>query len=251
MIYKKTNRFKLWLSFFKNKFDDKLDYFYWQQYGYNYGFSQDLNNRKSTTVTFTADFSFEKKFDTGLKIDISSIYRGFNNIGYENYQYLNDNIISIESLSGNVWGYNFKLTHEKNKIKHTLEFNNMGTLSKNIIFNKLTKKKPLSTVNYNIRYKLSPSFTLWGNYAYESISYWPNYEYANNETYMNLYNSTLRYDNNIDNKNIIDIGFKKSLYKEKIITDFFIRNLLNIKYYYHPIGAAFNTALFIKIKFAL
>ena len=55
----------------------------------------------------------------------------------------------------------------------------------------------------------------------------------NNETYMNLYNSTLRYENNIDNKNIIDIGFKKSLYKEKIITDFFIRNLLNIKYYYH------------------
>jgi hypothetical protein len=90
-------------------------------------------------------------------------------------------------------------------------------------------------------YAPAPSFTLWTRLNYMSASVWHDYDNAAEE-------SGGLYESRVDPFLTIDAAAVKWLWEKRIRASVLFRDLLRQSPRYHPIGAAFDTSVFVEIE---
>ena len=101
--------------------------------------------------------------------------------------------------------------------------------------------------HYQLFFSPVHNFSIWTKFSYLYSSQWENYKNISGESYLTIHQDTLKYSNIVGSSNVVDIGIQKWLFKRKIKTNLFLRNVFNQKKRYHPIGASFDLTLYMHI----
>jgi hypothetical protein len=109
------------------------------------------------------------------------------------------------------------------------------------IYKMLIKRIPAHKAFYLLTYQ--PVEDLYGSIAFTYLSSAEWIEYRNIELMTNdLYKSTL------SEKLMIDFSLTKNFWKEKIKVTAAVKNLLNNRIQYHPVGGTFDLTFFLKVE---
>ena len=76
-----------------------------------------------------------------------------------------------------------------------------------------------------------------------------NHEFQDIDNEVDWLIGELKYSNLVGRSIVIDLGIQKWLFKRKINTNLFLRNVFNQKKRYHPIGASFDLTLYFHITY--
>jgi len=231
---------------------------YWTKRGYgliNTDFTINRNFNKSKTLT--TDIIWKNKINDKLTIEISNYYRSFDDI-YLEEQYYSFNpedrsftsspLIMHANQGGVIVGVNFALKSNINSIIYQyLYYDYQSGLSSTDVFKDVMKTIPKHSLDYQLIFSPIQNFSIWTKFSYISSSQWEDYNNINGKSYLTIHQETFKYSNVVGSSSIIDIGMQKWLFKRKINTNLFFRNILNQKKRYHPIGASFDLTLFLQI----
>ena len=233
---------------------------YWSQLGYdliNTDFT--INGDFNKSKTFTIDLIGSNKINDRLTIEISNYYRSFDDI-YLEQQYYSFNsedgsftsspLIIHTNQAGGIMGANLSIkSNIKSKIYQYFYYDYQSELYSKDVFKDVMKTIPKHCLNYQLIFSPVQNFSIWTKFSYISSSEWENYKNINGESYLTIHQDTLKYSNKVGSSNVIDLGIQKWLFKRKINTNLFLRNVFNQKKQYHPIGASFDLAVYMDITF--
>jgi outer membrane receptor for ferrienterochelin and colicin len=233
---------------------------YWSKLGYgliNTDFT--INGNLNKSKTFTTDLIWKNKINDKLTIEISNYYRSFDDI-YLEQQYYSFNpedgsftsspLIIHTNQEGVVIGANCAIKSNINSIIYQyLYYDYQSELSSKDVFKDVMKTIPKHSLDYQLMFSPIQNFSIWTKFSYISSSQWGNYKNINGESYLTIHQDTLKYSNKVGSSNVIDLGIQKWLFKRKINTNLFFRNVFNQKIRYHPIGASFDLTLYFHITY--
>ena len=174
-----------------------------------------------------------------MTIEISNYYRSFDDI-YLEEQYYSFNpedgsftsspLIIHTNQEGVVIGVNCAVKSNINsKIYQYLYYDYQGELSSKDVFKDVMKTIPKHSLDYQLIFSPIHNFSIWTKFSYISSSQWGNYKNINGESYLTIHQDTLKYSNIVGSSNVIDLGIQKWLFKQKINTNLFFRNVFNQK----------------------
>ncbi len=233
---------------------------YWSKLGYgliNTDFT--INGSLDKSRRFTTDLIWGNKINDKLTIEISNYYRSFDDI-YLEQQYFSFNpedgsftsspLTIHANQEGIVIGVNCTIKNNINStIYQYLHYDYQSELSSNDIFKNVMKTIPKHSLDYQLIFSPIQNFSIWTKFSYNSSSQWENYKNINGESYLTVHQDTLKYSNIVGSSNVIDLGIQKWLFKRKINTKLFFRNVFNKQKRYHPIGASFDLTLYFHITY--
>ena len=238
--------------------EEENSLWYWSNLGYDIvNTDYTINGGFNKSNVFTADLVLESKINEELTVAVSNYYRYFNNsyivqqffnVNSENGNVISSPIEIFTNQEGNILGVNLALkSNIKPSISQYLQYDYQGEFHSDDLFKNKTKSFPKHIVDYHLNYSPIESFSIWTKWRYISSTQWENYKNINGLVYQNIHQDSLEYSDTIRGINMIDIGIQKWLFKRKIKSNMFLRNVLNQSIRYHPIGASYDLTLFFQI----
>lgn len=202
-----------------------------------------------TGKTFTGDLVYRYTPTSSISAEAGLSYRRFKDQYVENDIYFYSpsegslsaftNIIAGTQLSEGV--ANIAIQHQiTNSFHYKIAYTYTRTLSGTDISRKLWEVFPEHKTALTIDYKPSSDFGIWSRLSYFSPAGWTEYSYVK-------FQSQGIYDDEVNSGAIWDLALKKGFAKNLIRANVIVRNILNEKQFYNPIGAQFNLRFFIQI----
>lgn len=239
-------------ALFTRMIQEELNFWSWNINGYQSESGTSLINKygdftKSTSLT--GDLIYQFGDDTTFCAEAGLFYRKFRN------QYLEDQLYFYNASTGNFstttnmiarnssssMGISFGITQQLvTNLRYKIFYTYMNPADGSNLFHKIWKTIPAHKVSLSLDYSPSLNFGIWSRISYFSRTDWAEFTYIK-------YESKGLYDEYITNGIIWDLALMKFFAKRFIKTNVILRNLLNQKEYYNPIGAQFNLRLFIQI----
>ncbi|MEB2353574.1 MAG: hypothetical protein OZ915_00190 [Ignavibacteriales bacterium] len=200
----------------------------------SYLFNFDYNYKQNNTRINSGITCFD---DNGLNYILNDFnYNDQDRIIENNSQKL------FADIGGSRCGFYFGIGHRflkefEGRFYYRYEFNLTG----DEIYKMLMKRIPAHKVFYLLTYQ--PAEDLYGSIAFTYLSSSEWIEYRDIGVALNdLYKSKL------SQKFLIDFSITKNLWKEKIKVSAAIKNLLNNRIQYHPIGGTFDLTFYLKVE---
>lgn len=183
---------------------------------------------KQKNILFTEqDFALQKNyacFSDDLKITD-------NNEGI-----LSEVSIEIEKKSFYKWNQNFYARY-------------IYLIESNELFKNKFKERPQLTINYSVLYSYYNDFVIHNQIRWEAETEWNEYRRISGMTIEGKNILPVILEHKINDKFIWNSVITKKFWKKQIFSSLIIRNVLNNKINYHPIGASFDLTFFIKISY--
>ena len=235
--------------------EESRSIWYWQKQGYSFlennSVSYNIDGNLIPAKKFTAAISYHHQLARFVWTSMSAYFRSFSNIFCES-QYLisnqdysaPDNLEVLTGCKGQIAGATigskFYLTQ---RIHVDLFARYQDYINNESVFAELWKTVPKYKFSIKVSYYPAKTLSIVSRLKYQSETKWVDYESSdlgNNHSFQTL-----------DDFFNVDITARKYFQKKKIRACFSIRNLLNNKVKYHPIGAQFDLSYFAQIEFML
>ncbi len=235
--------------------EESNNIWYWQQQGYmflrNHGISYTIDGAIKPTKKFTAEVLFINRLSRTVSMHLSAYYRSFAQLTCA-AQYLisptdysaPDNLEVQTDCSGQIVGAEIGSRFDPvKKLRIELFARYQNYIDDEPMFTELWKMVPKYKLSATMIYDPVKHFSLWSRLKYTGKTKWVDYESSDTND-IHTYHTVNDFFN-------IDITAQKYFGNRKIRTSFSIRNLLNDKVKYHPIGAQFDLSYFAQIEFML
>ncbi len=243
------------VSYDKTLPEESNSIWYWQELGYTFlednGASYNITGNLKSSNKFTAAISYRNKIVKRGELFLSAYFRSFSNIYCESQFLISptdysapNNLIVKNDCSGQIAGAKFvaKIRLSNNiKVKVTGRYQN--SLDNEILFEETWSSIPKFRLSTTIYYTPVDGYSFTSRLKYQSKTEWVDYESGDVDGIHNY--------QTVDDFFCVDITAQKYFKERKIRTSFSIRNLLNDKVKYHPIGAQFDLSYFAQIEFLI
>ncbi len=208
-----------------------------------------FENGNAFSYSFNLDYIHN--FNNNTSINTGFIYFIDNEMNYILNDFIfNEQLKTVQNksyelltdLEGSRGEFYFRLDHNFSKnFKSRFYYRYKSYLSGDEDYKLILKRIPVHKIFYSIYYNLFED--LYGSliFTYLSSSEWVEYRDIKSEG-NDLYKSKLS-----DNFSI-DCSVTKSLWKERIKITASVKNLLNNRIQYHPIGGSFDLTFFLKVQ---
>jgi len=245
------------LSYDKTLPEESKSIWYWQKQGYSFleenGVFYNITGNLKSSNKFTAKVTFGHGIPKRHELEIYAYFRSFSNIYCEGQFLVSDqyysapnNLIVNTDCSGQIVGVAVK---EKiklpNKIRIDFFVRYQQSLNNETLFEETWSSVPKFRLSTTIYWNQLENYSFSSRIRYQGKTKWVDYD--NTDNAINGIHNVIGVDPFVS----IDLTAQKYFNNRKIRTSFSIRNLLNNKIKYHPIGAQFDLSYFAQIEFLL
>ncbi|MBU0473912.1 MAG: hypothetical protein KKF62_07080 [Bacteroidetes bacterium] len=240
------NNLTLAFSFSQNLFMDKfaIDSQLYSSFDYYAN-----NNTDNKTNLLASSLSFNSTLSRKLNIQLLGEYRNFFNYTLEDFNYqfnpINENIETNYSIKGNeflkILSSSVEIEHLISKtVTHKLYYSYQKDFDGSYLFQELWKSFPNHKFVYSINLNFNDSFGIWAKYYFQSQTDWHQYRYFN-------YQSNDESSSTVKAYSTMDLSIQKWLWQKHIWLNLVVKDILNNRQYFHPIGAGFDLRFYFQI----
>lgn len=253
----KNSLLKTALSYSITLPEESNSIWYWQNQGYTFlednGIIYNIDGKLKPFKKFTFDISLANRISRVLSMEFSGYYRAFSQIIYEGQFIISstdysapNNLILKTDCSGQVVGGKIEAKiNPFNKFKLRLTGRYQNSIKDEKLFEEVWSTIPKINLSGTIVYTPINNFSLWSRIKFSGPTEWVDYDNDDN-ILTGEHNSVT-----VAEAFSVDLSVQKYFQRRKIRASFSIRNLLNRKLTYSPIGAQFDLAYYAQIEFLL
>ncbi len=243
------------LAYSERFFKDDHGLWYWTRNGY--GFLDDLNvdyvlaESFSRSRTMTADLCWQGTQTHDLRLKLQAYYRYFADLAMERQVFQFDpeeaafgGPVRVESqLGGQVVGGMIGLDHSITPgLLHRFSAGLQTDIAGDALFRDAWQSLPALQVHSIWTLTPVQNFSMGAVLYYRSSSHWIEYIEVESQS-GGLYKAT------VPAAWTVDLSAHKWFWRQRIGGTVVVRNLFNRQYRYHPIGAAFDLSLIVRLEF--
>ncbi|MFC1529163.1 hypothetical protein ACFL41_00880 [Gemmatimonadota bacterium] len=227
-------------------------YWYWVDAGYRFLSLPDGSGHREPSRYLTFDLLWRHNQEGGTALDIRGYYRQFTDVTLERSDFTFDPSAAAfsgsTSLSSGIMGEmaGLRVTAGQRISGHldgSFSFDTRAVISGDDAIVERWDTRPAQLATLQLRYTPVSSFRLFLQASYRSATIWTEYDGA--ERSGGLYSETIPSHWNID------FTANKWFWNHRVRGSLSIRNLLNQRFRYHPIGATFDLSVFARFEFYL
>lgn len=251
------------VSFSQRSFAENGSLWYWAGRGYSWpdraGIVYTTPEQIGGGSAGTADITWACRLADGLAVDVTASYREFSDICVENRSFdYNPDSCTVSSateletgIGGRLAGAAAGLTAAISPdLDAALHYRYMGTLSGDDPFKQLWEAVPDHRAYAEASYRPANGFSVRARIWYYSSAYWKAYEALENTTCV-LDGVAPAYSPRIDSFASVDVTLRKLFWARRLAADLAVRNLLDDRIRYHPVGAVFGLTFYFQLSLAL
>ncbi len=256
--FSKNKRLSFDVTYDKTLPEESNSIWYWQQQGYSFlennGVSYNITGNLKSSNKFTAELTFGHFIPPNRhELEITAYFRSFSNIYCEGQYIISDqdysapnNLIVKTDCSGQIVGVALEeKINLSNRMRIKFFARYQQSLNNETLFEEAWSSIPKFRLSTTIYYTPVDGYSLSSRLRYNGVTKWVDYD--NTDDITDDTHNVMEVDPFVS----IDITAQKYFQNRKIRTSFSIRNLLNSKISYHPIGAQFDLSYFAQIEFLL
>jgi len=196
----------------------------------------------------SANLNFVRYFESRLKkhnIMIDASYTRFLNASYcaAEYCFINDSgcffdeDADIRETSGSTASLGLTVNHAiYNKPRHSFDYNFTVPISVDQLFLDTWEKFPSHKITYSMSIEPDKTFTIMGRLTYASNTVWVDFRDLDDSV-----------DWRLEPVYYCDLSFRKKFWRGKVSGSLNFRNVFNQTVKYHPLGAEFDLAYYLKV----
>ncbi len=114
----------------------------------------------------------------------------------------------------------------------------------------LWQMHPDHQASAKVSYTPVDGFSLWANFLYSSPTEWVNYDEIDGAEFQDTYGfRSSRYRSRVPAKYSVDVAGRKSFFNQRVHTTVKLRNVINQRYRYHPLGADYDLAMYLMVSY--
>lgn len=248
-----SHRFDLSASYAETLPEHDGRIWYWDERGYSFledaGVGVSRGEPLGAARRWSIDAAWSSRFVRGVSGGAAAYYRSGANLVLEEQHFQFDALEQafsapirlVSDQEGGVAGGGLFLGAQPGGVRLRTSYRFEKAVTGGDLFRLRCDAVPRHLLRQTASYSPAPSFTLWTRLNYVSASVWHDYHDAAEE-------SDGLYQSRVDPFVTIDAAAVKWLWEKRIKASVLFRDLLRQSPRYHPIGAAFDTSVFVEIE---
>lgn len=240
----------------------------WYLFEQGYGIFDDFDISVDQAASFTprkqltADIAFSLGNSDDIKFTINPFARSLSNFPLTSQEYslspgnmfiLTDDVSLLNNETVITLGFKFLLDWQlSDRLSSAISYGYHSPISVSEKIEPLWKVYPRHQASAILSWNPVDGFSIWSRFSFVSSTEWTEYEPLDGAEYRETFNVSYdNYSNTIPPKYRLDISARKSFLGERLHGTMRIRNALNHRYLYHPVGANYDLAMYMIVSLNL
>jgi len=227
---------------------------FWSEKGYDFvreqGGDYTIEGILRPAKQWSMDLSWQRDEDILPSIRAGILYREFLRKNWEEqpfqYDFISKTVsgpVSIKTgQSGQMGNVYIKLNYgQLSLFEHHFYYRYAVTFGMSGLFDRIRNEIPENLFIYRIIFKPVENFSIWAMCKYISSTFWHDFQDIDHQSHGS-------YSARLSEIFLIDLAINKWLWKRQIKVDIILRNLLDKKNIYYPIGASLDLRFYVQAE---